>query len=180
MRRILFAGITVGAFLSLSVSPSMAFAAEPRPTHTNSASPAHASVQSQINTVLKQHPDARQTGANEVSFDQGHAVLAFAPAESGAGACRANEYCFYDDINFNAGTNTRVLHFNLCSGGSGTGNLTDYGFNDDASAWVNNTGWYITVYNDVNRGGGSLWTESPHSLVSFVGNANDKASSFGC
>jgi hypothetical protein len=180
MRRILFAGITVGAFLSLSVSPSMAFAAGPRPTHTNSASPGHVSVQSQMNTVLKQYPDARQTGANEVSFDNGHAVLSFSPAESGAGACRANEYCFYDDINFNAGTNTRVLHFNQCSGVGDTANLTDYGFNDDTSAWVNNTGWYITVYSDIGGGGGALWTESPHARASFVGGQNDKASSFGC
>jgi hypothetical protein len=180
MRRILFAGITVGAFLSLSASPSMAFATEPRPTHTNSASPAHASVQSQINTVLKQHPDARQTGANEVSFDKGHTVLAFAPAESGIGACKANEYCFYDDIDFNAGTNTRVLHFNQCSGVGATANLTDYGFNDDTSAWVNNTGSSIAVYSDINGRGGTLWTESPHSRVSFVGPSNDMASSFGC
>ena len=180
MRRILFAGIAVGAFLSLSVSPSMAFAAGHRPAPTNSASPGHASVQSQINTVLKQHPDARQIGADEVSFDKGHAVLAFAPAESGLGACKPGEYCFYDDINFNGSTNNRVLHFNQCSGQNQTANLTDYGFNDDTSAWVNNTGWRIAVYSDINGGGGVLWTENPNSRASFVGGWNDMASSFGC
>jgi hypothetical protein len=180
MRRILSAGITVGALLFLSASPSAAFAASPQPAHTTTASPERTPVQSQINTLLKQHPRARQIGPNEVSFDQGHTILTFAPGESGSGACRANEYCFYDDINFNAGTNKRVLHFSQCSGVGDYANLTDYGFNDDTSSWVNNTGWYINVYSDINAGGGVLWRESPHSLSSFAGSTNDMASSFAC
>jgi len=89
--------------------------------------------------------------------------------------CPAGWFCFYDDINFNAGTNGRRLQFQSC----GLQNLTDFGFNDDASSWVNNTGSTIDVFKDIDGRGGRLWHEAAHSSSSFVGGANnDQASSF--
>jgi glyoxylate carboligase len=88
--------------------------------------------------------------------------------------CPAGWYCLYDDINWNAGTNGRRLQFQSCNV---TQNLTDFGFNDDASSWVNNTSHSVQVFKDINGGGGVLWTSPPNSSSSFVGSANDQASS---
>jgi Peptidase inhibitor family I36 len=106
-----------------------------------------------------------------------------APATATTGAvpqatihgCPAGFYCFYDDINFNAGTSGRRLQFQSC----GVQNLTNFGFNDDASAWVNNTGHTVDVFKDIGARGGLLWHSPAHSQAAFVGGANnDQASSF--
>jgi hypothetical protein len=89
--------------------------------------------------------------------------------------CPAGWFCFYDDINWNQGTNGRRLQFQSC----GLQNLTDFGFNDDASSWVNNTGSSVDLFRDIGGQGGLLWHEAPNSSAAFVGGANnDQASSF--
>jgi hypothetical protein len=89
--------------------------------------------------------------------------------------CPTGWFCLYQDINFNAGTNGRRLQFQSCNV---TQNLTDFGFNDQASSWVNNTSHSVRVFKDINGGGGILWTSAPNSQSSFVGGANnDQASS---
>jgi hypothetical protein len=85
--------------------------------------------------------------------------------------CPSGWFCFYKDAGFGG----RRVQFSSC----GLQNLTDFGFNDQASSWVNNTGSSVDVFKDVNGGGGRLWHEPAHSESSFVGSgANDKASSF--
>jgi hypothetical protein len=85
--------------------------------------------------------------------------------------CPSGWFCFYHDANFGG----RMLQFSDC----GIQNLTDFGFNDQASSWVDNTGSSVDVFLNINGGGGVLWHESPHSSSSFVGSgANDRASSF--
>lgn len=85
--------------------------------------------------------------------------------------CPSGWFCFYHDANFGG----RMLQFSSC----GIQNLTDFGFNDQTSSWVNNTSSSVDVFKDINGGGGRLWHESPHSQSSFVGSAaNDQASSF--
>jgi hypothetical protein len=85
--------------------------------------------------------------------------------------CPSGFYCFYQDANFGG----RRVQFQSC----GTQNLTDFGFNDEASSWVNNTNSSWDVFKDINRGGGRLWHSPPNSRSSFVGSAaNDQASSF--
>ena len=85
--------------------------------------------------------------------------------------CPAGWFCLYADANFGG----RRLPFSSCNV---TQNLTNFGFNDQASSWVNNTSHSVRVFKDINGGGGILWTAPPHSQSSFVGGANnDQASS---
>src|SRR5262245_23740710 len=103
---------------------------------------------------------------------------ATAAAASGEGAtphasihgCPSGSFCFYQNASFKG----RMLRFQSC----GRQNLTDFGFNDKTSSWVNNTSSSVDVFRDVNAGGGILWHEAAHALSAHVGSANDKASSF--
>jgi len=88
--------------------------------------------------------------------------------------CRAGWFCLYQNVNFNIGDPGRRPQFRTCNR---TQNLTDFGFNDQASSWVNNTSHSVRVFRDVG-GHGVLWTAAPHSRVSDVGRGdNDEASS---
>ena len=102
-------------------------------------------------------------------------IPAWCASDATVHGCPAGWFCFYDDINFNAGTSGRRLQFQSC----GLQNLTDFGFNDDASSWVNNTGSTVDVFKDTGGRGGRLWHEAANSSSAFVGGANnDQASSF--
>jgi hypothetical protein len=85
--------------------------------------------------------------------------------------CPTGFFCFYQ----NAGFGGRRVQFQSC----GLQNMTNFGFNDEASSWVNNTSSSVDVYRDTGGLGGRLWHEDPGAQVSYVGDANnDQASSF--
>jgi hypothetical protein len=165
------------------VSAVVAFAAYTMPASAEAAAGLRPDVQGQITQVLRQHPTAVRTGFDQVSFQDGHVTLTVGPRASGIGACHSGSswYCFYQNANFNQGflNDGRVLNFNVCDGKPG--NFNNFGFDKQASGWVNNRGDRVKVYRGPNGGGGLLWTESAHTVVSYVGDANnDQASSFNC
>lgn len=174
-------------------------------------------LQARIDQVMHAHPGGRQISTNSIAWDNGRVVLTLpspgssrAPADTAAilgaapgtrsgsatpdladtdwhGCPYANwfggnhYYCFYSDINF-GGSRVQFLY---C--GNVEDNLTNYGFNDVTSSWVNtkglslSPGYTINVYRDVNAAGGSLWQEPPATASSWVGSANnDQASSWTC
>jgi hypothetical protein len=91
--------------------------------------------------------------------------------------------CFYQNIDFNhyscpggasppCSDGGRLLQFQSC----GTQSLATYGFSDQTSSWVNNTGSHVAVYA---TSGAELWDEAPGGASAYVGDAyNDRADSF--
>ncbi|MEE4543944.1 peptidase inhibitor family I36 protein [Streptomyces sp. V4-01] len=151
------------------------------PASANSSAIVPASQPSALlQEVLRTHPDAKQVGANEISFDHGHANLTVSNSPAVLSDCKAGWYCFWQDTNFSG----RRVSYNLCSGSSGNGNyynLTTDNFNDQTTAFANNTNYSIRVFDDINAGGAQLWTEGAHSTSADVGfGNNDRASSFAC
>jgi hypothetical protein len=77
-------------------------------------------------------------------------------------------YCVYQDRDFGG----RMLEFKDCgpSGNPAYNYLSDYGFAYQTSSWVNTkTDTSVNVY----QGYTYLWSESPNSLSSWVGSANN-------
>ncbi|WP_262064344.1 peptidase inhibitor family I36 protein [Streptomyces sp. STR69] len=91
--------------------------------------------------------------------------------------CASGQFCLWQD-NWSGRMLSWTPSTQLCSGF--TINLTDFGFNDVASSWANNTQSYtIDVWHDIGQGGSRLWTELPGTSSRFV-TANDQASSLNC
>lgn len=70
------------------------------------------------------------------------------------------------------------LQFSDCS----RNDLSDFGFRDKTSSWVNNGSHRVQVKNDLTaRPDPVLWTMAPQSSSSYVGDDdNDKADYFQC
>lgn len=141
---------------------------------------------------LQDHPDARQTSPYQVEFRNG-ARMNFPPAgrkavsndpryrpemtnltTSTVHGCPSGWYCFYENASYGG----RMLQFQDCSGGGTTQFLSNYGFANQTTAWVNArpTGWV-----DVFSSSAWLWTERWGTSSSNVGTANnDKAYYFTC
>lgn len=136
--------------------------------------PGQATVQQQIDGILAKHPDAVKSGKSTVSWDHGAVTLRLAGA-SGLESCGSGQFCLWQDFDFGG----RMLSWKVSLNCQTVINLPDYGFNDQASSWANNSDHIIDVYNDVNRGGGVIWTELKQTNSSSVG-TNDQASSLFC
>lgn len=92
-------------------------------------------------------------------------------AGGNASTCPPSWFCFYEHEQFNG----RRVQFRDC----GVQNLTDFGFDRQASSWVNSTSSPVDVYGAPDGGGERLWHEEPLSSSSYVGvQSNDRASSF--
>jgi uncharacterized protein YidB (DUF937 family) len=186
----------ISAVLALFMLGSLGLASSAQAKHDQPT------TQEQIDAFLAEHPDATQTGDYEVSWNNDAVVMVWpnestgkvkpAQSENGQGkqgegevgtldveGCPSgytvrNYYCFYEHSNWNG----RMLKFADCGY---LQRLTDYGFGNQTSSWVNTTGNSVSV-RDVNASTGSithLWTESSNSKSSYVGNANnDRADDF--
>ncbi|MCK9894020.1 peptidase inhibitor family I36 protein [Frankia sp. AgB32] len=133
---------------------------------------------------------------NEISWDDGKVVMVFpldgeavalasssAVVDGGASTqaihgcptqyLGAEYYCFYADGNYGGRRLQFKDHPQII-------NFTNYGFDNQASSWVNGGGADIYVYDGYDPyASSSIWIEFPHSQSSLVaaGN-NDRASSF--
>lgn len=88
-------------------------------------------------------------------------------------------YCWYTDKDFDGAR--FQFSYNYCPG-SPNGpqiNFANYGRDNQASSWVNNTDYAIHVWDLANAGGAQLWVEVGVGNSAYVGAANnDRASSF--
>ncbi|WP_131787497.1 peptidase inhibitor family I36 protein [Protofrankia symbiont of Coriaria ruscifolia] len=136
-----------------------------------------------------------QISPNEIAWDGGKVVMVFpwdgekaAPTSSTAAlggpistsdiyGCPtqyfgADYYCFYEHIDWGG----RRLQFKDYPQNI---NFSNYGFDNETSSWVNGGAGTINVYDQPYVGTPFLWTEVPHFLSSWVGDANnDRAESF--
>ncbi|MFK0113872.1 peptidase inhibitor family I36 protein [Streptomyces sp. NPDC091217] len=141
------------------------------------AAPVHGTVQQQIDGILAKNPDAVQTGKSTVTLDKGAVTLRLAGA-TGAESCGSDQFCLWEDIDFGGRMVSWKGTAALCSP-SRYVNLTEYGFNDRASSWVNNSDYVVDVWEDIDKGGARLWTMYPGSSSS-VAPDGDSSSSLNC
>lgn len=149
----------------------------------------------EIVQVLNEHPDGVQISQDQIAWNNGKIILTVPsePQSSIQGAndlsplasvdgCPSGWYCFYQDINFNAGTSGRRLQFQDCGTGASGGllqKLSDYGFANQTSSWVVNRS--LSVVDVFDSGGAPLWPEHGNSKSSYVGDGlNDMADAFIC
>jgi hypothetical protein len=177
-------------------SPARAMTTQQLQAESNNA---HVPLQRRIDDQLKLAPGGRQISTNEIAWNGGKVIMSFpldgqrvAPASSVTATklmsaatatpkkvtpssihgCPtvtfgADWFCLYADINWGG----RRLQWST----SCTDQLSNYGFDDQTSSWVNGGALYIYV-NDPSR---QLWTENPHTTSSYVGDANnDRATWF--
>ncbi|MGK5554738.1 peptidase inhibitor family I36 protein [Actinomadura kijaniata] len=86
--------------------------------------------------------------------------------------CASDAYCFYEHKDFGG----RKLTFRDCGGWQ---YLTDYGFGNKTTSWVNNTKHQVLVYDEGTSPRELLWTMGAKTASASVGTApNDKADSF--
>lgn len=88
-------------------------------------------------------------------------------------------YCWYTDSTFDgARFQFKDYYCNTVGTANKFINFADYGRDNQASSWVNNTGWQIRVWDGAGTTGTHLWTEGTVSNSPHVGSLNnDKASS---
>ncbi|SEQ46138.1 hypothetical protein SAMN04487983_1005141 [Streptomyces sp. yr375] len=138
---------------------------------------ARPTVQQQIDGILAKDPAAVQTGKSSVSWDKGAVTLRLA-GTAGEDACGSDRFCLWQDIDFGG----RMVSWKGTSALCGAGrviNLPEYGFNDTASSWVNNSDYIVDVWDDIDKGGNRLWTMYPGSSSS-VAPDGDSSSSLNC
>jgi hypothetical protein len=163
-------------------------------TDTSPSTPPRTGNNAQIQELLEEFPEATQIDDHSIGWDNGKVVLALpeddaselsaedhgsepAPVVDSRQVvhdCEPGWYCVYQD----AGWKGRRLRFSDCM----PNDLSNYGFRDKTSSWVNNGPLRVQVKNDLPlRPDPVLWTMDPHSSSSYVGNANnDKADYFQC
>lgn len=147
------------------------------------------SMEGQMQELLEQFPKASQVDQRSISWSNGtvmlvlpdvnasadEAVAGFDPTTAAAvKGCPSGWYCVYED----AGWGGRRLQFSLCQ----RNDLSDYGFRDKTSSWVNNGPHRVQVKNDLSlRPDEVLWTMASKSKSSYVGDSdNNKADFFQC
>lgn len=151
----------------------------------------------QMQELLREFPEATQIDDHSIGWDDGKVVLVLprngdaeiaaedpgtdpaavadlSPALANPHACPSGWYCVYQDSNWGG----RRLQFSDCT----RNDLSNFGFRDQTSSWVNNGSLTVQVKNDLTlQPDQVLWTMAPQSLSSFVGAANnDKADFFQC
>jgi hypothetical protein len=198
------ATLLVSFLEAFAVSPSASAAPQAAVQLQAEAANVQVPLQSRIDDQLKLAPSGRQISANEIAWNGGKVIMSFpldgqqrAPKSSpaavwlmtaafprGASArpgsvtpsdingCPtvvfgADWFCLYADINWGG----RRLQWST----SCTDQLSNYGFNNQTSSWVNGGALYVWV-DDPSR---NLWTETPHTKSSNVGATNnDRATWF--
>ncbi|WP_242890833.1 peptidase inhibitor family I36 protein [Actinomadura litoris] len=144
----------------------------PAPAHAEPLAPAPHDVQLQIDKQLADFPDGVQTSPNEVSYANGRVTVTFvSSADEIADACASDAYCFYDLPNFGG----RKLTYRDCGGNQ---SLTDYGFGNKTSSWVNNTKHMVEVYDKDVTPFVTLWREAAKSAAARVSTATDNKADF--
>ncbi|MEV0636330.1 peptidase inhibitor family I36 protein [Streptomyces sp. NPDC050619] len=116
------------------------------------------------------HPGGMQTTANEISYADG-AVKVVIPRPGAAATCPSGWYCFFQYADFGG----RMLQFRDCGGNQ---SLTDYGFGNRTTSWVNNTQHTVEVYDKDAEPFVTLWREAANSRSSSVGDATDNRADF--
>lgn len=164
---------------------------------TASSAPPSTGDDSQVQELLQQFPDATQVDDHSISWNDGKVVLVLlnrsadelsaepdgtevssldvsSQALANAHGCPSGWYCVYQDINWGV----RRLQFSDCT----RNDLSNFGFRDQTSSWVNNGSLTVQVKNDLTlQPDQVLWTMPPQSTSAFVGAAaNDKADYFQC
>jgi len=155
------------------------------------------SVEDQMQKLLEEFPEATRIDDHSIGWDHGKVVLVL-PADNAGEAsaedrgsepsavagssavlavvhgCPSGWYCVYENSNWGG----RRLQFSDCT----RNDLSDFGFRDKTSSWVNNGSHRVQVKNDLTAlPDPVLWTMSPGSSSSYVGDANnDKADYFQC
>ncbi|MFF2522458.1 peptidase inhibitor family I36 protein [Streptomyces liangshanensis] len=142
---------------------------------------AEQAMQKEIDAHIAQY-GGTQTGPNEISWEGGSVILTFpyagertarsagaSPSATLAGGCPTEAfgndwYCFYVDQNYGG----RRLQWN--STHTSAVSFITYGFENQASSWVNGGGKTIFVKD---AGQQALWTESPHTQSTKVSAFND-------
>lgn len=155
-------------------------------------------LKAQIQELLAQLPGSTQVDEHSISWDNGKVMLILPDVETtdevsiiGSGpssieelsqsplaaavhGCPSGWYCVYE----HRGWGGRRLQFSDCS----RNDLSNFGFRDKTSSWVNNGSRRIQVRN--NRTAfpdQDLWRMPPHNSSSYVGDSdNDKADFFEC
>jgi hypothetical protein len=163
---------------------------------------AEAALEAEIEALLREHPDATRYDERSISWDDGKVVLVLpdprtsegSPRDVGTGpesvanasealtagqahGCPSGWYCVYEHANWDA--SGRRLQFSDCT----RNDLSNYGFRDKTSSWVNNGQRKLAVWNAGNalRSDAILWRMEAQSISSWVGSAaNDKADFFSC
>jgi len=197
--------LLVSLFQAFAVSPSATAAPLTAEQLQAEAANVQVPLQRRIADQLKLAPAGRQISANEIAWNGGKVIMSFpldgqqraprssaaavrlmAAAASADGASAragavtpsdiegcptvvfgADWFCLYADINWGG----RRLQWST----SCTDQLSNYGFNNQTSSWVNGGALYVYV-DDPSR---NLWTETPHTKSSNVGATNnDRATWF--
>lgn len=151
--------LVIGAAVTVGTAAALA--------GTAAADPAASPLQDQVNAQLRAYPGGVQTAPNAISYRGGRVVLTFpasTEARAAADPCTAGWYCFYDGPDFTG----RKLSFRDCGGNQ---SLTDYGFGNKTSSWVNTTKHTVEVYDRDVDPFATLWREAPGAASSNVGTA---------
>jgi peptidase inhibitor family I36 len=166
---------------------------------TSPGTPPRTGDDARMQALLEEFPEATQIDDHSIGWDHGKVVMVLPEHDAGElpaeahGAepgpvigldpaissfavhgCPTGWYCVYQDASWGG----RRLQFSDCA----RNDLSNYGFRDKTSSWVNNGSHRVQVKNDLTaRPDPVLWTMPPHSSSSYVGNANnDKADYFQC
>ncbi|MEW2121221.1 peptidase inhibitor family I36 protein [Streptomyces sp. NPDC005474] len=171
---LLAGGATIAGPAYAAEAPASAVAAT---AHTV---PMPDSVQGQIDSVMAKHPGGVQTGKDAITWKSEGVTLQLA-SPAALRDCRPGNFCLWQD-NWSGRMLSWTPSAALCSGF--IINLTDFGFNDVASSWANNTDsgpqrYTVDVWHDIGAGGSRLWTEIAGTSSQFV-SENDEASSLNC
>ncbi|NDU71586.1 hypothetical protein GWI34_02950 [Actinomadura sp. DSM 109109] len=134
---------------------------------------AQADVQRQVDQVVRQHPDAQQSGPGTVTFGNG-VELTIPAAGAIVTPCASGAYCFFQEKNYGG----RKLTFRDCGANGLWQFLTDYGFGNQTSSWQNYTNHTVLVYDQATQPPPTLWTENPGAESVEVGDADNKADAF--
>ncbi len=175
--------------LLLAVPSASAFASlRPTSVHSHTSLPVWAVrvLNSEIKIQLKKYPGGVQISQSRVAYKHGAVIVNFPNPRTGrvdlpdaSNNCPYSItdkwFCFYQNANFGG----RMVQFQDC----GVQDLTNYGFGDETSSWVNNFNNGAAIVNVYTEKGHSssnlLWQESPVSTSTYVGNAdNDRAGYF--
>jgi hypothetical protein len=150
----------------------------------------------EMQALLEEFPEATQVDDHSISWYDGKVVLELQEDDAGelsaedqgfepravVHGCEEGWYCVYSHLNWNVNAITppqpRRLRFSDCT----RNDLSNFGFRDQTTSWVNNGPHTVQVKNDLTlQPDQVLWTMGPHSSSSNVGAAaNDKADYFQC
>lgn len=164
---------------------------------TSPGTPPRTGDNAQIQELLEEFPEATQIDDHSIGWGDGKVVLVLPEDDAGelsaedhgpdpvvglsqalsasaVHGCPSGWYCVYADGSWRG----HRLQFSDCS----RNDLINYGFRDQTESWVNNGPHRVQVKNDLTaRPDPVLWTMSPHSSSSDVGDAKrNKADYFQC